>query len=229
MKLLKKLKGIFILIEFIITVTVVIALFVLFKDKNWKIRRTWGKLQSWLIGYDLEIVGKPDLEAGMLMMNHQSLLDIVIMEDSYPKDLAWVAKKEIADIPFFGNIIKMPKNIQLNREDKKSLIKLFSDCRDRVEDGRVIAIFPEGTRGEGKKLLKFKAGSKLIASKLKLKVQPAVIINSRNVLDSQSFLAKSGKVKIIYLDSINVKENKNWFDDLQIQMQQKLDEELGLN
>lgn len=90
----------------------------------------------------------------------------------------------------------------------------------------MIAIFPEGTRGNGIKMAKFKAGSKLIASKLKLKVQPAVIVNTKNVLDSQSFFAKSGKVKIIYLDSIDVKENKKWFDDLQVDMQKKLDSEI---
>jgi 1-acyl-sn-glycerol-3-phosphate acyltransferase len=225
---LKKLKGLFILVEFIITVTVVIIFFYLFKNSHWQIRKTWAKIQKWLIGYKLEIEGKPDLDAGIIILNHQSLLDIILVEATYPKNVSWVAKKEIAQMKFFGRVITMPKMVALDREDKKSLIKLFSDCKDRVSEGRVIAIFPEGTRGDGKKIAKFKAGSKLIASKLKLKVQPAVIVNTRNVLDSQKFLAKSGKVKLIYLDSIDISQNKNWFDDIQVAMQERLDLENSL-
>ena len=119
--------------------------------------------------------------------------------------------------------------ISIDREDKKSLLKLFGECKDRLEEGRVIAIFPEGTRGDGKTIAPFKAGTKLIASKLKLKVQPAVIVNTRNVLDSQKFLAKSGKVKLIYLDSFYVKENKNWFEEMQLEMQKRLDMELSVH
>jgi len=52
--------------------------------------------------------------------------------------------------------------IIIDREDKKSLVKLIKDAKDRLSKGRVIAIFPEGTRGNGKKLLKFKAGAQSI-------------------------------------------------------------------
>lgn len=227
MKILQKTKAISIFINFVITVTVVIILMTLFNKKHWKIRQTWAKIQAWLTGYKLEVVGEPDLKAQMLILNHQSLLDIIIIEATYPKNVSWVAKKEIEDMRFFGKIITLARMISINREDKKSLLKLFSDCKDRLEEGRVIAIFPEGTRGDGKTIAPFKAGTKLIASKLKLKVQPAVIVNTRNVLDSQKFLAKSGKVKLIYLDSFYVKENKNWFEDMQKEMQDRLDEELS--
>ena len=225
MKILQKTKAISIFINFVITVGIVVILITLFNKHNWKIRRIWAKLQAWLTGYKLEVIGTPDVEAQMIILNHQSLLDIIILEATYPKNLAWVAKKEIADMRFFGKVITLNKMISIDREDKKSLLKLFAECKDRLEEGRVIAIFPEGTRGDGKTIAPFKAGTKLIASKLKLKVQPAVIVNTRNVLDSQKFLAKSGKVKLIYLDSFYVKENKNWFEEVQIEMQERLDKE----
>jgi 1-acyl-sn-glycerol-3-phosphate acyltransferase len=227
MKILQKIKATSILIQFVITVTIVIILMAIFPKSHWKIRQTWAKMQRWFIGYDLNIDGAPDPEADMLIINHQSLLDIILLEATYPRNIAWVAKKEIADIPFFGKIITLPKNISINRDDKKSLLKLFADAKESLQNERVIAIFPEGTRGDGKKLAPFKAGTKLIASKLKLKVQPIVVVNTRDVLDSQNFLAKSGKVKLIYLDSFFVKDNKNWFEDVQKQMQEVLDNELN--
>ena len=226
MKILQKIKATSIFIQFLISVTIVIFLMKIFKKNIWQIRRAWAKMQAWFIGYDLEIEGSQDEDAQMLILNHQSLLDIIILEAISEKNIAWVAKKEITDMKFFGQIITLPNMISINREDKKSLLKLFADSREKVENGRVIAIFPEGTRGDGKILAPFKAGTKLIASKLKLKVQPIVVVNTKNVLDSQDFLAKSGKVKLIYLDSFYVKENKNWFEDIQINMQTVLDNEL---
>jgi 1-acyl-sn-glycerol-3-phosphate acyltransferase len=226
MKILQKTKAVGILVQFAITVSIVITLMSLFNKYHWQIRRTWAKIQAWLIGYELEVVGSADPEADMVILNHQSLLDIILIEANHPKNIAWVAKKEIQDMFFFGKIISLPKNIAIDREDKKSLLKLFADCKERLEEGRVIAIFPEGTRGDGKTIAPFKAGTKLIASKLKLKVQPAVIVNTRNILDSQKFVARKGKVKLIYLDSFYVKENKNWFEDIQLQMQSRLHEEL---
>ncbi len=226
MKILQKIKAILIILEFIITVGIVIILMAVFNKHNWKIRRTWAKMQRWLIGYKLEVIGKPDLDAQMLLLNHQSLLDIILLEGSYPKNIAWIAKKEIADIPFFGKIITQPDMISIDREDKKSLLKLFVDAKDRLQKKRVISIFPEGTRGDGKTIAPFKPGAKLIASKLKLRVQPIVVVNTKNVLDSQKFVAKSGIVKLIYLDSFSVTENKNWFIDVQKQMQERLNQEL---
>jgi len=161
----------------------------------------------------------------IILLNHQSLLDIIVMDATYPKDLAWVAKKEIADMPFFGQILTLPRMIIVDREDKKSLVKLVSDTKKRLEEGRVIAMFPEGTRGDGKKLLPFKMGARFVASKLNLKVQPVVIVNSRRILDSLDFTARSGTVKIIYLDPVDPASDKQWYQKLHEDMQKVLDKE----
>ncbi|HIO90943.1 MAG TPA: 1-acyl-sn-glycerol-3-phosphate acyltransferase [Campylobacterales bacterium] len=224
----KKLKAVWILIEFIITVSFVLGIMKIFRKYNWPIRRVWAKMQRFLLGVDLEVIGKPDLEAKLLIINHQSLLDIVILDGDYPKNIAWVAKKEIADIFFFGHILKIPRMIIIDRESKTSLIKLFKDSKDRVENGRVVAIFPEGTRGSGDDIQKFKVGAKLLAQKLGLKVQPVVLIGTRKLLDSQNFTATRGKVKLIYLDSIDPKDDKDWYKNIRILMQKTLDKELSL-
>ena len=225
MKIFAKAKAVWILFEFLVTVPVVIFLMRLFPDMQWVFRKKWAKMQSWLTGYDLEIIGKPDPDAQMVLMNHQSLLDIIVMDASYPKDLAWVAKKEIADMPFFGQILTLPKMIIIDREDKRSLVKLVKDAKARLAEGRVIAMFPEGTRSDGRKILPFKLGARYVAEKLKLKVQPAVIVNTRRILDSLDFTARSGKVKIIYLDPIDPTSDKNWYKNLHDEMQKVLERE----
>jgi len=225
MKIFAKAKAVWILFEFLMTVPVVIFLMKFWNDKHWEFRKKWSRLQSYLTGYRLEIIGKPDPDAELVLLNHQSLLDIIVMDATYPKDLCWVAKREIADMPFFGQILTLPKMIIVDREDKKSLLKLLADAKERLGEGRVIAMFPEGTRDDGKKLLPFKMGARFLASKLDLKVQPVVIVNSRQILDSLNFTAKSGTVKIIYLPTIDPKADKNWYTKLHEDMQKILNRE----
>jgi len=219
---IKKVKAIYVVFEFAITVLIIIILMKLFNKQNRTIRRYWAKMQRYLIGYKLKVIGKPDLEAKMLLINHQSILDIVVLEDNHPANLAWVAKKEIAQVPIWGNILSIPKMITIDRESKTSLVKLFKDVKDRLANNRVIAIFPEGTRGRGDKILKFKDGTKVLANKLNLKVQPVVIVGSRKVLDSQKLECQSGEIKIIYLESVNPKDDKEWYPKVYEKMKETL-------
>ncbi len=219
---MKRLKALYIVVEFALTVLVIIVLMKLFNKQNRAIRRAWAKMQKHLIGYSIKTEGSPDSEVKMLLINHQSILDIVVLEELHPANLAWVAKKEIAQIPIWGNILSIPKMITIDRESKSSLIKLFKDVKDRLAHNRVIAIFPEGTRGRGDKILKFKDGTRVLAEKLKLKVQPVVIVGSRKVFDSQNLTSQSGEIKVIYLDPINPNENKDWYNKVQEDMKETL-------
>ena len=221
-KTVKRLKALYIVVEFALTVLAIMALMKLFNKHNRAIRRAWAKMQKYLIGYSIKVEGKPDSEAKMLLINHQSILDIVVLEELHPGNLAWVAKKEIAQIPIWGNILSIPKMITIDRESKTSLVKLFKDVKDRLSSGRVIAIFPEGTRGRGDKLLKFKDGTRVLAQKLKLKVQPVVIVGSRRVLDSQNLTSQSGEIKVIYLDAIDPSDDKDWYIKVQENMKETL-------
>lgn len=222
-KILAKIKGILYILQFAITVTVMILFMYIFKSKNHYFRKKWSSMQMKLLGIRIEEMGKLDLNAQLLMINHQSMLDIVIFEYLHQKNIAWIAKQEIEKLPLFGHIIKAPNMISVDREDKAGLIKLLKDAGDRLESNRPIAIFPEGTRGDGKKLLPFKAGAKMIANKYNLLVQPIVVIGSKDRLDSVKLTATSGSVKIIYLDSFVATKDKDWFEDTQKKMNEVFD------
>ena len=225
--MIAKLRAIFTLIEMIITVTITIILMYTFKSKNRTFRRVWASMQMKLLGIKLDVVGEIDPNADMLVMNHQSILDIMIFEYLHPKNLAWVAKKEIADIPWFGHILKAPDMIIIERESKSSLVKLIKESKEKLEQGRPIAIFPEGTRSDGNKIRKFKAGAKMIANKYKMKVQPVVLIGTRDILDSQNLRQNSGVVKVIYLPVIEAKKGEDWYEKLESDMSEILEKELS--
>jgi len=222
-----KLRAVFTILEMIVTVTITIILMYLFRSKNRGLRRAWASMQMKLLGITLEIKGEIDPNADMLVLNHQSVLDIMVFEYLHPKNLAWVAKKEIADIPWFGHILKAPDMIIVERESKSSLVKLIKESKEKLEQQRPIAIFPEGTRSDGTKIRKFKAGAKMIANKYNLKVQPAILVGTRTILDSQNLKQSSGTVKIIYLPVVEAKKGEDWYEKIEQDMSEVLKKELN--
>jgi 1-acyl-sn-glycerol-3-phosphate acyltransferase len=217
--ILNYLRFFLLIIQQFITVSVVIILMFLFNKYNCKIRRVWGKLQLFLLNIKLDIEGELDEEADLLIINHQSMLDIIIFEAISKRDISWIAKKEIAKIPFFGLVLKLPKMIIVDRENKAGLAKLIKETKiKKFDEKRPIAIFPEGTRGKGRKLLKFKSGAKLIAQKHNMKVQPILLLNTREFLNTQEYQVKGGTVKIKYLPTVEAKKGTNWFEDIETSM-----------
>lgn len=192
------------------------------------------KISAWIVRlsllYTVDKDGEEDPKAQMFLLNHQSDLDIGIMETITSKDLAWVAKKELFDIPFFGLSLKLPQDIAVERESKTSLIKLIKDAKDRISKGRVITMFPEGTRSTKGKMLPFKSGAKIIADKYKLCVQPIVLMQTSKYYNIKKFYYKPGRIKVIYLDSfIADRSDENWLTDLRVKMQKAYDDELANN
>lgn len=227
--MLSKIKALYVAFEFLFTVGITIVLMYLFPKNTYPIRQKWAKLQSLLIGFKVTQKGQIDKTAQLLLINHQSLLDIVVLEMIYGKNLCWIAKKEIGDIPIFGHILKAPKMISIDRSDKRSIIKIIKESKQRLEEGRVIALFPEGTRSKGEKLLKFQSGGKILAEKLGLKVQPVIITRTRQILDSQNFQVRGGTVGVTFLQSIDPSSDENWYQSVKEKMQECLDNELANN
>ena len=225
-----KIRAGLILINFILTVPIAIFLMYLFKKKpaiSHKIRAGWSVLQIKILGIKVEVQGRQDPDADMLLMNHQSLLDIMVIESLHERNLAWVAKKEIADMFFYGHILKAPDMIIIDREDRSGLTTLLKEAADRLDKGRPIAIFPEGTRSDGTRLLPFKLGAKLTAERVNARVQPVVLTGTRPIMDSLKFTHNPGTVKVIFLESIAAKKGTDWYDWIKLSMEETLRETQG--
>ncbi|WP_459828618.1 lysophospholipid acyltransferase family protein [Campylobacter concisus] len=220
--ILSKIRALFFAIEFVISVVLVVFFMWLFNDKNRAIRKFWGRSQRFFGGYKLEVIGNFSDEANILLINHQSMLDIIVIEELHPKNVCWIAKAQIGKIPIIGKILSLPKMIAVERENKHSLIKLLSEAKDRVENGRVLAIFPEGTRSQTNKLLPFKGGAKMLVEKLNLKVQPIVIVGS-DAMKVKEFSFKKADIKLFCLDLVDTSK-ENWLETTRESMQRILDE-----
>jgi 1-acyl-sn-glycerol-3-phosphate acyltransferase len=192
---------------------------------NIKLRKIVSKLISNLIRTKYEVIGEIDKSANMYMLNHVDMADIILFEDIVSDlDLCWVSKKEIANVPVFGNLITRSDGILVDREDKKSLMQLLKDVKDRYEKNRKIVIFPEGTRNKTPETLgEFKAGTKMIGNKYNLKIQPIVLVGVGNIVQKKPFFINKQVLKVVALPTIEAsKENKEWYEKSKIDMQKAL-------
>ena len=190
------------------------------------------KIAAWYVRltifFSTDVKGEEDPATQMFLINHQSDLDIGVMETVSKKDLAWVAKKELFDVPFFGLAMSMPEDIPIERKSKTSLIRLLKNAKDRLNKGRVITMFPEGTRSRDGRMLPFKNGAKVVADKFQLRVQPVVLIQTAQCYDIKRFYYVPKSIKVIFLDSfIADKEDPNWLKELRIKMQTIYDQEIA--
>jgi 1-acyl-sn-glycerol-3-phosphate acyltransferase len=192
------------------------------------------KIAAWFVRlatfFRTTIKGKEDPDVQMFLINHQSDLDIGIMETSTTKDLAWVAKKALFDVPFFGLAMSLPEDIEIERESKTSLLKLLRAAKDRLKKKRVIAMFPEGTRSRTGRMLPFKSGAKVIADKYELRVQPVVLIDTLSSYDVKRFYYKPKDIKVVFMDAfVADKNDPHWLTNLREKMQKVYDDELANN
>jgi 1-acyl-sn-glycerol-3-phosphate acyltransferase len=213
-------------ISFIVALCM-IPLITLFRSHKGLIMHYLNRSILLFMGGKVIQVGEADPDADMLVMNHQGIVDIIGMEALQKGHLRWVAKKELFDTPWFGHLLKNGDMISIDRENKKGLIKMIRDVKESLEvKNRKVVIFPEGTRAKHQKLLPFKSGTKFIAEKMQLRVQPVVITGSKWLLNEHDRTSHSSTVKYTYLPSIDVSQaEETWFEELHATMQEEIDRE----
>ena len=207
---------------------IMVPLMMLFPKSRSTILHYWNRVIIFLLGGRIVSHGRRDNSVDMFVANHQGIIDIVALEADENTNIRWVAKKQLFDAPWFGYLLKLPNMIEVDRENKSGLVKLLRDTKETInsEEKRVITIFPEGTRTDKQELLEFKGGTKIIAEKLNLTIQPIVITNSKKLLNEHNKTAHNATVHITYLKPFQVsKSNKGWYDELKTTMQQAIDDE----
>lgn len=128
-------------------------------DMGWCIGRLTGAL---LMGAQVE--GReniPEHGAFILAPNHTSYLDPPLVSGFVRRRVHFFAKKELFDIPLFGVLLRGVQAHPIRRGgfDRQALLLAV----ELLKDGKVIAVFPEGTRGTNERFLDPKAGIGRIA------------------------------------------------------------------
>jgi 1-acyl-sn-glycerol-3-phosphate acyltransferase len=182
MRVLQLLRSILFTASFFLVTTVygivvlAVAWALPFKGR-WAIARNWAALNLWLLkmlcNLDFVVEGRENIPAGshVAMWKHSSTWETIAQAVVFPEQ-GWVLKRELLLIPVVGWALHLMQPIAIDRSAGSSAVRqVVVQGKQRLNAGRWIVIFPEGTRamlGEVKKygvsgaLLAIEAGVSII-------------------------------------------------------------------
>lgn len=140
------------------------------------------------LGMDLEVRGRENLpctDSYLLVGNHQSLMDPLIVLSTTYGPLSFVAKKELQHVIGVSNFISMVNGLFMNRSSLRKEMEIMKAVKKSLkEDQMAWCIFPEGTRSknERKEVGKFLPGSLKMAMSEEKIIVPFVVEGGYEVL-----------------------------------------------
>lgn len=144
----------------------------------------------------------------VLIANHQSLADILVCYGLH-RQYKWVSKESIFNVPLIGWNMRLNQYVLLKRGDMKSIKEMMAVCRDWLNKGSSIMLFPEGTRSEDGKLQSFRDGAFRLALDCDVELIPIVIDGTRDLLPKGGkFLCFQRDVRIKVLPPISPEQYK---------------------
>lgn len=147
----------------------------------------------------------PDQGGVLFYGNHQGLFDSVAIAATCPRPLGAVYKIELKNTPLIKQIAACTHSYAMDREDVRQSLTVIQEVAERVSQGGVYIIFPEGTRSKlGNEMLEFHAGSFRAALKAKCPVVPVAFVDCFRVLDQKG--SQPVKVQVRYLKPIAYEE-----------------------
>lgn len=134
----------------------------------------------------------------MLVANHTSMIDIMLMLYLMKKPFVFVGKKELAKIPVFGYFYKRII-IMVDRSDRQSRTEVFQRAKRRLDQGLSICIFPEGGVPDDESILldDFKDGAFRLAIDYQIPVLPIVFHDNKKRFPYSFFKGSPGQMRVL--------------------------------
>jgi len=119
----------------------------------------------------------PDEGAALLVCNHVSYMDALILSASVPRPVRWVMYYKIFNIPVMSWIFRTAKAIPIAgaRENPELMQRAFDEIDAALADGQLVGIFPEGALTRDGEIAPFKSGLEKVLEKRPVPVVPLAL------------------------------------------------------
>ncbi len=119
-----------------------------------------ARVQAWALqllacaGVSLEVRGEPVLRGPVLMVaNHLSWLDIPVLHAA--RYCRFISKSDVKDWPIVGTLATAAGTLYIERTSRRDALRMVQSMQESLAQREVLAVFPEGTTGDGRVLLPF--------------------------------------------------------------------------
>jgi 1-acyl-sn-glycerol-3-phosphate acyltransferase len=168
----------------------------------WLARRVWAPGQVAIGLSRLTVVGRERVDlrrACFFVANHQSWLDIPVLFAALPAPLHFIAKQELARVPFLGWYIAAMGMVFVDRSARRRALASVGQAGELLAAGGCLVSFPEGTRGRPGELGRFKSGgfaAVLDSPASAVDVVPVGIVGTGSILPRGGFKVRPGRVEV---------------------------------
>jgi 1-acyl-sn-glycerol-3-phosphate acyltransferase len=165
----------------------------------WLARRVWARGLLAAGGARLRVTGLEHLaglSGALLVANHRSHLDIAALFAAVPGPLGFVAKRELASVPFLGWYILALGMVFVDRARRRAAAASVDAAGELIARGRVLVTFPEGTRSRDGRLAPFKRGGFVAALAAGVPVVPVALAGTEIVMPPGRLRSRPGTVRV---------------------------------
>lgn len=151
-----------------------------------------------LCGLRYQIEGLENITSdGIIVMSkHSSTWETIALQRFFGP-LVWVVKRELTWIPFFGWALTSMEAIALNRgTGRKAINQLINESKTRMDKGRTLILFPEGTRVLPMQHKPFKIGGAIVSQRTGYSVLP-IAHNAGEFWPRHSWIKWPGTIKVV--------------------------------
>jgi 1-acyl-sn-glycerol-3-phosphate acyltransferase len=169
-----------------------------------KIANIWSKGIITLTGCRPVVEGReniPKKGAVCYVSNHVGIFDIILALAYIGRPFGFIAKKELAYLPFFDMWIYILGGLFIDRKNIRKAIKTINHGIQKIKDGSSMLIFPEGTRSKGRGLLPFKSGAIKLATHSLAPIVPIAITGSYEVFE-KDYRVHAAPVRVVFRPTI---------------------------
>jgi 1-acyl-sn-glycerol-3-phosphate acyltransferase len=133
----------------------------------------------------------------IVVSNHQSYLDGVLLTAALPPRFAYVVKRELERAPLAGGFLRRLGTVFVERFDPAQGAGESRKVLDALRSGDSLVVFPEGTFRRYPGLLPFRMGAFLVAAETGVPVVPVTVRGTRSILRGDIFLPRRGAPEIV--------------------------------
>jgi 1-acyl-sn-glycerol-3-phosphate acyltransferase len=163
----------------------------------------WARLVLGIAGVRWRAEGVERIPPGpvVFLANHRSHFDIPVLWLALGRPVRFVAKRELAGIPFFGWALRLLGHVIIDRGDSAAARATMERAAERVRGGVSVLVFAEGTRGTpeliaGQRVGPFKKGGVVLALRAGVPIVPVTIEGTERILPKGSLAIRPAEVRV---------------------------------
>ena len=167
---------------------------------RWAWLRAGLRLARSMAGIWIRVDGEEQLplpgQPFVLVANHQSYLDAMTLIEAVPRPLSFVAKRELAEMPWLRVFLERLGILFVERFDPQSGANDAKRFYAVLQRGEILAFFPEGTFRDETGLLPFRMGAFVAAAEQDLPILPVALHGTRDIMTGDSLLPHPGSCRV---------------------------------